>query len=326
MPFTRDEIRQVYELPITELVFRAATVHRRHNDPTVVQKCTLNSIKTGRCPEDCSYCPQSAHHDAPVQAHGLKNAAEVVAAAREAKEAGASRFCLGAAWRGPRDGEDFDNVLEMVRGIRDLGMEACVTLGMLNESQARRLKEAGLTAYNHNLDTSPEYYSKIVKTRTYEDRLRTIGHVQDAGISVCCGGIIGMGEERADRIGLLHTLANLEPQPESVPINVLVKVKGTPLEQAKDIDPIELVRCVATARILMPKARVRLSAGRMSMTDELQALCFVAGANSIFAGEKLLTTANPGDRDDALFEKLGLRVELAEVSLQDHVEATAAAS
>lgn len=326
MSLSRADVRAIYELPLTELVFRAASVHRLHHDATVVQKCTLNSIKTGKCSEDCAYCPQSAHHESSVQSHGLKDAREVLEAAREAKDAGASRFCLGAAWRSPRNGADFDNVLEMVRGIRSLGMEACVTLGMLTEEQAQRLKEAGLTAYNHNLDTSPEFYPKIISTRTFDDRLRTIGHVQKAGISVCSGGIIGMGERRDDRIGLLHSLAILDPQPESVPINVLVKVKGTPLEDAADVDPIELVRCVATARILMPRSRVRLSAGRMSMSDELHALCFVAGANSIFSGEKLLTTANPGDRDDELFERLGLKTELAEVALSSHDEEYAAVS
>ncbi len=314
---TRQDIRQVYELPIPELVFRAASVHRQHHDPLAVQKCTLNSIKTGKCSEDCAYCPQSAHHDTEVESHGLKNAEEVVEAARQARAQGATRFCLGAAWRGPRDNGDFENVLEMVRGIRSLGMEACVTLGLLTDDQAARLAEAGLTSYNHNLDTSPEYYDKIITTRTFEDRLRTIGHVRNAGVSVCSGGIIGMGEEREDRIGLLHSLATLNPPPESVPINVLVKVKGTPLENAEDIDPIELVRCVATARIFMPTSRVRLSAGRLQMSDELQALCFVAGANSIFAGEKLLTTENPGERDDALFARLGMRSETAGESARE---------
>jgi biotin synthase len=319
---TRDNVRAIYDLPIPELVYRAATVHREHHDPLAVQRCTLDSIKTGRCPEDCKYCPQSAHYDTPVQDHGLKDIEDVLNAAKAARDSGSTRFCLGAAWRGPRDGQDFDTVLTMVRGIRDLGMEACVTLGLLTREQAQKLADAGLTSYNHNIDTSPEFYEKIISTRTFEDRLRTIGHVREAGISVCSGGIVGMGEEREDRIGFLHALATLDPPPESVPINVLVRVPGTPLEQSPPLDPIEIVRCVATARILMPTSRVRLSAGRREMSDELQALCFTAGANSIFAGEKLLTTPNAGDdRDADLFERLGLRAETSAESARERAHA-----
>lgn len=309
---SRDQIRALYELPFPELVYRATTVHRAHHDPLAIQQCTLNSIKTGKCQEDCAYCPQSAHHETKVEAHGLKSVDEVRDAARAARDAGSTRFCLGAAWRGPRDGREFDEVLDMIRSIREMGMEACVTLGLLNADQARRLAEAGLTAYNHNIDTSPEYYPEIITTRTFDDRLRTIGHVRDAGISLCCGGIVGMGESREDRIGFLHALAAMEPPPESVPINSLVAVEGTPLEDAAPIDPIEVVRTIATARILMPTSRVRLSAGRLEMSDEMQALCFLAGANSIFAGEKLLTTPNPGgNRDAALFDRLGMHPETA---------------
>jgi len=318
---TRDQVRAVFTLPIPELLYRAATVHREHHDPLTVQKCTLNSIKTGKCPEDCKYCPQSAHHNAKVEDHGLKNVDEVLDAAKEARESGATRFCLGAAWRGPKDNKDFENVLDMIRGIRSLGMEACVTLGLLTEEQAERLAEAGLNCYNHNLDTSPEYYSEIITTRTFNDRLETIGNVRERGISVCSGGIIGMGESQEDRIGLVHALAALDPAPESVPINVLVRVPGTPLENVPDLDPFEVVRSVATARIFMPKSRVRLSAGRMEMSDELQAMCFFAGANSIFAGEKLLTTPNPGSSDDELFARMGMRTETAEESERERATA-----
>ena len=308
---TREDVASIFHQPFPDLLFQAATVHREHHDPRKVQFCTLNSIKTGKCPEDCGYCPQSAHHKGvDLDDHGLKNVQEVLNSAREAMEGGATRYCLGAAWRGPKDDRQFEEVLAMIRGIRSMGMEACVTLGLLNQEQADRLAEAGLTAYNHNLDTSPEFYPQIIKTRTFEDRLETISRVRTAGISVCSGGIIGMGESREDRIGLLHSLATLDPAPESVPINMLVRVKGTPLENAPETDPIELVRCVATARILMPKSRVRLSAGRTEMSDELQALCFFAGANSIFAGEKLLTTPNPGgNRNMALFTRLGMSPE-----------------
>jgi len=297
-------------MPLPDLLFRAMVLHREHHNPNHVQHCTLGNIKSGGCPEDCGYCPQSAHYKTGVKAERLLDVETVVEQARAAKASGSSRFCMGAAWRSPRDGEEFDRVLEMVREVNALGLESCVTLGMLSPSQAHRLKEAGLKAYNHNLDTSPEYYGKIITTRTYEDRLNTLRHVRDAGIEVCCGGILGMGESREDRIGLLCELANLSPQPESVPINALVAVEGTPLGHNSPIDGLEMARACATARILMPRARVRLSAGRMSMSDETQALCFLAGANSIFAGEKLLTTPNPGcDHDAALMDKLGMARE-----------------
>jgi biotin synthase len=312
LPFTRDAVRAIYEAPFPELLFRAMQVHRRFHAPAEVQHCTLSNIKSGGCPEDCAYCPQSAHYKTNVRAERLLDVEAVVAEARAAKQAGSTRFCMGAAWRSPRDGEDFDRVLEMVREVNALGLESCVTLGMLSESQALRLKDAGLKAYNHNLDTSPEYYTEIITTRTYEDRLQTLRHVRAAGIEVCCGGIIGMGETRDDRIGLLCELANLDPQPESVPINALVAVGGTLLQDEQPIDGIEMARACATARILMPRSRVRLSAGRMSMSDETQAMCFLAGANSIFAGEKLLTTPNPGtDLDAALLDKLGMRKQEA---------------
>jgi biotin synthase len=283
-------------------------VHRRHHDPVSLQRCTLLSVKTGGCPEDCGYCPQSAHYDTGVAREGLMDEAAVLAAARAAREAGSTRFCMGAAWREARDGEAFDRVLGMVEGVAGLGMEVCVTLGMLTGEQARRLKAAGLTAYNHNLDTSPEFYGEIITTRTYEDRLATLRHVQEAGISVCCGGIVGMGETARDRCSLLAQLGRLRPHPESLPVNLLVRAPGTPLQDVPDLDPLELVRTVACARIVAPRARVRLSAGRMGLSDEAQALCFLAGANSIFAGDKLLTTKNPSrDEDEALMRRLGLR-------------------
>ncbi len=301
-----EEIAALYELPFNDLLFRAQSVHREHFDPNRVQVSSLLSIKTGRCPEDCAYCPQSVRHEAPVEEHPLMDVEEVVAAARKARDGGASRFCMGAAWRSPRD-RDLERVAEMVRRVKALGLETCLTLGMLREDQARRLAEAGLDYYNHNLDTSPEFYSEIISTRTYEDRLRTLDHVRAAGIRVCCGGILGMGEDRGHRVGLLRELANQDPHPESVPINLLVRVEGTPLAGAGDLDPIEFVRTVAVARVLMPRSHVRLSAGRESMSDELQALCFLAGANSIFYGEKLLTTPNADtQRDRALFRRLGL--------------------
>lgn len=307
------ELQSIHDLPLTELVFQAQTVHRQYHPPNKVQQCTLLSIKTGACPEDCAYCPQSAHHNTNLEKEALLDVDEALAAAREAKAAGSTRFCMGAAWREVRDGQQFDQVLDMVRGVRALGMEACCTLGMLTEEQAERLAEAGLTAYNHNLDTGPDYYNEIISTRTYEDRLRTIQHVRKAGVTVCCGGIVGMGERIQDRIAMLAILAGHDPHPESVPINALVPVPGTPLGDQPPVDPLEMVRIIATARIAMPESMVRLSAGRTAMTDETQALCFLAGANSIFAGEKLLTTPNPGeDRDGALFKKLGLEpLELA---------------
>jgi biotin synthase len=304
---TLHEIRAVYELPFTELVFRAAFVHREHHDPQDVQRCVLLSIKTGGCPEDCGYCAQSARYQTPVESAPLLSVEEVAARARQAKELGATRFCMGAAWRGVKDGPAFERVLEMVRQVRALGLEACVTLGMLTDEQARRLAEAGLTAYNHNLDTSREHYPNVVTTRSYDDRLRTIAAVQRAGIAVCCGGILGLGESEEDRLKLLAELAALEPPPESIPINCLVPIRGTPLAGADPVDPLELVRLIATARIAFPRARVRLSAGRDRMSRELQALCFLAGANSIFYGDRLLTAANPSAADDGeLFRALGL--------------------
>ncbi|MFN2378207.1 MAG: biotin synthase BioB [Candidatus Binatia bacterium] len=306
--WTLAEVRAIHDLPLSDLLFRAQTVHREHHAASEVQLCTLLSIKTGGCPEDCSYCPQSAHYKTGVDKEALMNVAEVLDAARTAREAGASRFCMGAAWREVRDGAQFDNVCEMVRGVTDLGMEACVTLGMLTGDQARRLKDAGLVAYNHNLDTSREYYDKIISTRTYDERLTTLRHVREAGITVCSGGIIGMGESVDDRCGMLVELANLPVHPESVPVNALVAVEGTPLAGQVPVKPFELVRMIATARILMPTSVVRLSAGRSSLSDEAQALCFLAGANSIFYGEKLLTTGNPEcDHDRELLAELGVQ-------------------
>ena len=302
----RDEIEALFARPFNDLLFEAQQVHRRHFDPNAVQVSTLLSIKTGGCPEDCGYCPQSVHHDAPVEPEALLDVEAVVAAARRAKQGGASRFCMGAAWRNPR-GRNFERVLEMVERVRGEGLETCMTLGMLEAEQAQRLKQAGLDYYNHNLDTSPEFYGEIISTRTYQERLDTLAHVRQAGINVCCGGIVGMGESRADRASFLRELANQDPHPESVPINQLVRVEGTPLAGAQDLDPFEFVRTIAVARLLMPASHVRLSAGREQMNDELQALCFLAGANSIFYGERLLTTDNPDtDHDRRLFERLGL--------------------
>jgi len=304
--WTRPEVGALFDLPFPELMFRAQTVHREHFDPTEVQISTLLSIKTGGCPEDCAYCPQSARYYTGVQAEKLMTLDAVIAEARAAKSAGASRFCMGAAWRSPKD-RDLDSVCEMVEAVKALGMETCATLGMLTPPQARRLKQAGLDYYNHNLDTSPEFYSRIITTRVYRDRLETLEHVRDAGIHVCCGGIVGMGETREDRVGMIATLAALPVHPESVPINMLVRVGGTPLADETPLDPIEFVRTIAVARITMPRSLVRLSAGREDMREETQALCFLAGANSIFYGPKLLTTPNPGrDRDRELMEKLGL--------------------
>lgn len=304
--WTRGEVRALFELPFPELIFRAQRIHRQNFDPAEVQISTLISIKTGGCPEDCAYCPQSVQYQTSVKAEKLMRVDAVVAEARAAKSGGASRFCMGAAWREPKD-RDLDQVCEMVAGVKALGLETCATLGMLTQHQARRLKAAGLDYYNHNLDTSPEYYGAIITTRTYQDRLDTLGHVRDAGIHVCCGGIVGMGESAEDRIGMIATLANLPEHPESVPINLLVKVEGTPLAKAEALDPIDFVRTIAVARITMPKSVVRLSAGREDMREETQALCFLAGANSIFYGPKLLTTPNPErDRDRRLMDKLGL--------------------
>jgi biotin synthase len=300
------EVKAIFELPFNELLFQAQTVHRQHFDPNAVQISTLLSIKTGGCPEDCKYCPQSVHYDTGLEPERLMDLEAVVTAAKRAKQAGASRFCMGAAWRNPK-GKNFERVLEMVERVRAEGLETCATLGMLDETQAAELKRVGLDYYNHNLDTSPEFYGDIITSRTYDDRLETLTHVRDAGINVCCGGIVGMGESRADRVSMLCELANLPEHPGSVPINQLVKVAGTPMDEQTDIDALEFVRTIATARVLMPASCVRLSAGRSEMTDEMQALCFFAGANSIFYGEKLLTTGNPDTaRDDALFEKLGL--------------------
>ena len=304
--WSRDAVRVIYEQPINELLFQAHTLHRQYFDPNAVQVSTLLSIKTGGCPEDCNYCPQSVHYDTGLESEHLMEIEAVVTAAKRAKQAGATRFCMGAAWRNPK-GKNFQRVLEMVSRVQAEGLETCATLGMLDAEQALELKKAGLDYYNHNLDTSPEFYGDIITTRTYDDRLDTLTHVRDAGINVCCGGIVGLGEQREDRVALLCELANLPEHPGSVPINQLVKVEGTPLEQQTDIDAIEFVRTIATARILMPASWVRLSAGRSEMTDEMQALCFFAGANSIFYGEKLLTTGNPDTaKDDALFAKLGL--------------------
>lgn len=306
--WTRDGIRQIYELPIPDLIFQAQSVHRQFHSSDEVQLCRLLSIKTGGCPEDCAYCSQSAHYKTGVTRQELLEPAVVLQSARRAREEGATRFCMGAAWRQVPEGKEFDRVLEMVRSVSSLGLEVCCTLGMLTQEQAHRLKAAGLTAYNHNLDTSPEFYGSIITTRVYEDRLETIAHVRKAGITVCCGGILGMGESREDRIGLLHQLANLDPYPESVPINMLVRAPGTPLAAAQPLDPLEMVRTIATARISMPTARVRLAAGRREMSREAVTLCFLAGANSVFTGEKLLTTPNPAaDEDARLLHALGMK-------------------
>jgi biotin synthase len=304
--WTRGEVRALFDLPFPELMFRAQNVHRANFDPTEVQISTLLSIKTGGCPEDCAYCPQSARYDTGLRAEKLMALDAVLAEARAAKISGASRFCMGAAWREPKD-RDLDNVCAMVEGVKALGLETCATLGMLNEAQARRLKQSGLDYYNHNLDTSPEFYGAVITTRTYQDRLTTLDHVRDAGIHVCCGGIVGMGETPDDRIGMIATLASLPAHPESVPINMLVRVAGTPLAGEATLEPLEFVRTVAAARICMPRSVVRLSAGREDMSEETQALCFLAGANSVFYGPKLLTTPNPGrDRDRELMDRLGL--------------------
>jgi len=306
--WTREEIRRIYRLPLPELIFRAQSVHREFHQPEEVELCRLLSIKTGGCPEDCAYCSQSAHYHTEVTRQPLLDPADVIAAARQAKAEGATRLCMGAAWRQVSDGKEFDRVLAMVRGVAALDMEVCCTLGMVTRSQAQRLKDAGLTAYNHNLDTSPEFYGNIIHTRAYQDRLETIAHLREAGITVCCGGILGMGESEEDRIGLLHQLSRLDPHPESVPINMLVPNEGTPLASAETLDPLVMVRTIATARILMPTSRVRLAAGRRAMSAEAVALCFLAGANSIFTGEKLLTTPNPEpDADLQMLQNLGMR-------------------
>ena len=307
--WTTEEIEKIYNLPFPELVFEAQTVHRKFHKTDEIQGCQLLSIKTGGCPEDCAYCPQSAHYQTEVEREQLLSVDKTLEAAQNAKSSGATRFCMGAAWRDVPDGEQFDQVVEMVRGVRELGLEACCTLGMLREDQAEKLAEAGLTAYNHNLDTSPEFYGDIISTRVYDERLNTLANVRKAGVTVCSGGIIGMGETESDRYGLLRQLSNQNPHPESVPINQLVKVEGTPLEEEKDLDVFDFVRMIATARIVMPTSMVRLSAGRLELTDEAQALCFLAGANSIFMGDKLLTTPNPEkNRDTELLDKLGMKL------------------
>ncbi|AKC86813.1 biotin synthase BioB [Pseudoxanthomonas suwonensis] len=303
----REELLALFDLPLTELLFRAASVHREHFDPAEVQVSTLLSVKTGGCPEDCGYCPQAQRYHTGVDATKLMDGAAVLEKARQAKAAGASRFCMGAAWRSPKD-RDIPKVAEMIAGVKALGLETCATLGMLSPGQAGALKDAGLDYYNHNLDTAPEFYGDVIHTRQYQDRLDTLEHVREAGLKTCCGGIVGMGETRAQRAGLLQALANLPAHPDSVPINRLVQVAGTPLAGTAELDPFEFVRMIAVARIAMPRSMVRLSAGREAMSDELQALCFAAGANSIFYGEKLLTTGNPDvERDQALFVRLGLR-------------------
>src|ERR1700693_88088 len=306
--WSREEVAAIYRTALPELIFRAQTIHREFHAPDRVQTCQLISIKTGGCPEDCAYCPQSAHYDADVERRGLLDPGHVVEVARESAGRGVTRFCMGAAWRQAPEGREFQKVLEMVRGVSQLGLEVCCTLGMLNERQAEQLKDAGLSAYNHNLDTSPEFYGSIITTRIYDERLKTLAAVREAGITVCCGGILGMGEREEDRIGLLHQLATLQPHPESVPINMLVRVEGTPLASMPELDPLEMVRAIATARILMPASRVRLAAGRKQLSPEAVTLCFLAGANSIFVGEKLLTTPNPGpDEDEQLLQTLGLK-------------------
>lgn len=305
---TIERIAQIYHQPLPDLLFEAQRIHREHHDPHAVQLCTLCSIKTGACPEDCAYCSQSVHNPTDLTPRPLMDLEQVVTQARAAKASGATRFCMGAAWREVKDGPQFERVLDMVRQVAALDMEVCCTLGMLSLEQAQRLKQAGLTAYNHNLDTSPDYYGKIITTRTYQDRLETIRVVSEAGISVCCGGILGMGESVQDRLELLEVLSGLDPAPESIPINCLVPVAGTPLQDAPPVEPIELVRMVATTRILFPRAMVRLSAGRLQMRDELQALCFIAGANSIFTGPVLLTTPNPdSSEDNRLLQRLGMQ-------------------
>jgi len=305
--WTLPEIRAIYETPLLSLLFRAQQVARQFHQPDQVQTCHLVSIKTGGCPEDCAYCPQSAHYDTPVARQGLMDVEEVLTRARRAAADGVTRLCMGAAWRDAPDGPEFDTVLRMVRGVADLGLEVCCTLGMLTDDQARRLKDAGLTAYNHNLDTSPEFYGNIITTRVYQERLRTLAAVRNAGVTVCCGGIIGMGESDDDRLGLLQQLARQSPHPESVPINLLQRVAGTPLADRSPVDPLVLVRMLATARILMPRAMVRLAAGRDQLSREAEILCFLAGANSIFVGDTLLTTSNPAPATDAaLLSDLGL--------------------
>jgi biotin synthase len=322
--WTRQEIAEIYNSPVLDLIYRAASAHREFHDAGEVQVCTLLSVKTGGCPEDCAYCPQAARYHTNVKVHKLMAVEEVVDKAREARDAGSTRFCMGAAWREVRDNRDFDHVLDMVKGVNGLGLEVCCTLGMLTPEQAQKLKDAGLYAYNHNLDTSAEFYSDIISTRTYKDRLDTLENVRNAKISVCSGGIIGMGELEEDRIGMLHTLSTLPEHPESVPVNALVPVEGTPLEDQEKVSVWEMIRMIATARLIMPKAMVRLSAGRVRMTLEEQALCFLAGANSIFAGDKLLTTPNPGIvQDQEMFQVLQLKPRKSNKEIEFHIKENA---
>lgn len=305
--WSREDAQAIYDLPFNDLIFRAQTIHRQNFDPNRVQLSRLLSIKTGGCPEDCGYCSQSSRHESGLKASKLMEVQRVLAEAKKAKDAGATRYCMGAAWRSPKE-RDMDAVVAMVEGVKELGMETCMTLGMLDLGQAQRLKQAGLDYYNHNIDTSERYYSEVISTRTFADRLDTLANVRDSGIKVCCGGIVGMGEEKADRVDMLVTLANLPEHPDSVPINMLIPIEGTPLGEAEPIEPIEFVRTIALARIMMPKSHVRLSAGRTAMSDEMQALCFFAGANSIFVGDTLLTAENPGeDKDTMLFRRLGIQ-------------------
>jgi len=321
---TLTQIREWYDLPLTTLIFRAQTVHHRHQDPAGVQLCTLQSIKTGRCPENCAYCPQSAHHETGLEDVPLMDADDILIKAKQAREGGASRFCMGAAWREVRDGPQFDSVLRSVEGVSAMGLEVCCTLGMLTQNQAERLKDAGCRVYNHNLDTSREYYPQIISSRCYDDRLQTLEHVRAAGLEVCSGGILGMGETVEDRLKLIAELSALDPHPDSVPINALVPVAGTPLAEQAPVDPFEFVRIIAVARLAMPKAIVRLSAGRTEMSEEMQALCYLAGANSIFLGEKLLTTPNPAATEDLqLLRRLGLHALDPEAARQIHAAATA---
>jgi biotin synthase len=305
--WSKDEIAEIYSQPFPDLIFKAQTVHRENFDPTRVQRSTLLSVKTGGCPEDCAYCPQASRYQTGVERHGILPEEVVLSKAKTAKESGSTRFCMGAAWRQVKDGPEFEQIVSLVEKVSELGLEVCCTLGMLSEEQAARLQTAGCYAYNHNLDTSPEYYGEIISTRTYKDRLDTLRHVRKAGMTICCGGIVGMGESDTDRFELLQQLSNQDPHPESVPINMLVKVEGTPLADSEEMNPFDFVRMIATARIVLPRSMVRLSAGRTEMSDEIQALCFIAGANSIFSGEKLLTTPNPAvDKDSQLLSSLGM--------------------
>ncbi len=324
MTYTLEAIREIYDLPLTTLIFRAQQIHHRYQDPAGVQLCQLQSIKTGACAEDCKYCPQSSKYDTFVETEKLMETERVLEMAKYAKTTGASRFCMGASWRDVPSNRQFDSVLETVKAVHDLNMEVCCTLGMMTLEQATRLKGAGCKVYNHNLDTSPEFYKQIITTRTYEERLETLRNVRQAGLEICSGGIVGMGETIDDRLGLLQQLANMDPQPDSVPINALIAVKGTPMEDLEFVDSIEFVRMTATARILMPKAMVRLSAGRTKMNEEMQALCFLAGANSIFLGDKLLTTANPEkNKDLQMLEKFGLHAVAPDVCREYHVRGDA---